>query len=133
MWRWQVIIGFASVGQMVAGLVYFALSVDRVAAALGLVLCAGVAVLSIVSQACCRLVRVTVGANAVLALLTGLGGVVLGIAFVAGVASSWLTGCAIGNAALAAASAGSAVGLWRLSSRTTEHAEQAVASDGGGK
>jgi hypothetical protein len=113
-WRWRVVIGLASACQIAAGLTFFALTPVREAAPFGLALCAGVGLLSMASQATAALVRVAVGANILLALLTALGVVPLVIALVAGAAPSWLAGYAVGNTALTAASVGSAVGLRRL-------------------
>jgi hypothetical protein len=131
--RWRIAIGLASVFQVAAGLTFFTLSTIQEAAPFGLALCAGVGLLSVASLASAALARAAIGANVVLAVMSGLGAIPVVVALAVGTAPPELAWNAIVAIALAVASATSAVGLRRLSTRTANRAEPGAAADQAGR
>jgi hypothetical protein len=123
--RWRLVICLASFAQIAAGVTFFTLTTLREAAPFGLALGAGIGLLSLVSLANRSLIRVAIGANILLAVLTLLGAIPIVIALVTGAVPPSLAANAIGGIALAAASAASAIGLRRLWSRAAAEAEPA--------
>jgi hypothetical protein len=115
---WRLVIGFAAVAQIAAGILFFLLATLREVAPFGLAPCAVVGALSLAGLRRLSLVRAAIGANILMAVLTLLGVLPIVIALASGTGPSWLAGYAIGNIGLMLASAASAVGLRRLATAT---------------
>jgi hypothetical protein len=115
---WRLVIGFAAVAQIAAGIVFFLLSALREAAPFGFALCAVVSAFSLAGLRRLSLVRAAIGANIVLVVLTLLGVLPIVIALTSGNGPSWLAGYAIGNLRLMLASGANAMGLRRLARAT---------------